>query len=48
MSKYVKCGCVEKHGLSLRPVLCTDCNFGDDREACETEERVFYIYKKAE
>lgn len=46
--KYEKAGCVEKSGVSLLPVLCVECSFGDDEDACGAEEREYYIYKKVE
>lgn len=44
--KYEICGCVETAGLSSRPVLCADCNFADEKVACEEEEREYYLYKE--
>lgn len=48
MTGYKICGCVEKSGLSSDAVLCENCSFGDDKEACKEEEREYYIYKKVE
>jgi len=46
MSKFVICGCVEEDGLSSIPFMCDDCGFADEIEACESEERDYYIYKE--